>query len=90
MKVRQNLKRSGLEHLFISDDICQSVVQTSLKRSSTLNIVCVMFEAEDIAVVVEELALFDLLPLHFVNQVISDFDDLVTIVNMAFNKVIQV
>mmetsp|Transcript_7702 Transcript_7702/g.11943 ORF Transcript_7702/g.11943 Transcript_7702/m.11943 type:complete len:251 (+) Transcript_7702:2604-3356(+) len=94
MQVGHNQQFPRAEVFLVMDDVGQLVVDAGLERSPALDLLAFFLQVEDIFVVVEQLVFFEVffnvVLLLELDEIIPDFDDTVSIVDVALYEVIQV
>ena len=90
MKIRHNQDLTSFQILTISYDIGEPIVHAGLERGTTLNFIIGVVELQDVRVVVEQLILRNVTALHSLKLIISNFDDFISIIDVAFDEVIEV
>lgn len=74
--------------VFVRDDVAESVTSYRIKRSISLNLF-VFFDWEYGKILIEDFILFEDAIIGSIYQVISDFNDVIVVVNVASNKGVQ-
>jgi acyl-CoA reductase-like NAD-dependent aldehyde dehydrogenase len=72
----------------VSDDVGQLVVEACLERCSGLDVI-VFLQGKDIHVVVEDVILREAF-FRVIDDIVTDFDNVVIVVNMSADKIIQI
>ena len=71
-------------------NVCQTIVEAGLKRSTALNGVTFVLHVDDIVIVVKKLTLLDLSSVPLLDEIIPNLNDLVIVVNVSLGKSVEI